>query len=283
MVLGVFKALNRHPRDPWFLDEYTLNPYNDCTFGCLYCYARGSRYGKEGFGVKKGLIRALVRELHSYSRRGMHGFIALGSATEPWMQPEESLGITRKCLGRILEYRFPVHCLTKSTLILRDAGLLREISESAILPEDLRGLEGAYVTFSFLTLNASLARLLEPGAPRPDERLNAARELMERGLRVGLAFMPIILALTEGEMEEMASVAAELGVNHVYFSPMTLEPGSPFRPFLRERYPEAWERIKEIYGSGRVPSPAYNREFFRRVRPLLERHRLRFGIAGSLP
>ena len=55
---------------------------------------------------------------------------------------------------------------------------------------------------------------------------------MERGLKVGLAFMPIIPALTEGEMEEMASVAAELGVNHVYFSPMTLEPGSPFDGFM---------------------------------------------------
>ena len=131
-------VLNRHRRrDPWFLDDYSVNPYMLCDYNCVYCYVRGSRYGAnmgESLAVKVNAPTILARELRRRAERREHGFIALSSATEPWMNAEAEYEVTRKCLRVILRYRFPVHCLTKSSLILRDLDLLGELDECAILP-----------------------------------------------------------------------------------------------------------------------------------------------------
>lgn len=115
--------------------------------------------------------RVLDKELSKLAIAGQYGFIALSSAAEPWRQVEEKYKVTRRCLEVISRYRFPVHCFTKSTLILRDVDVLKKISEDAVLPEDLKDASGVLVTFSFSTLRGDVARIFEPGAPTPRERL----------------------------------------------------------------------------------------------------------------
>ena len=130
--------LNKHKkRDEWFLDDYSLNPYQLCDFNCIYCHIRGSKYGKnmkQGLSAKINAPALLEKELLKRVKRKEYGFIALSSSTEPWMHIEEEYKLTRKCLEVIAKFKFPVHCLTKSTLILRDLNLLEEIDEKAILP-----------------------------------------------------------------------------------------------------------------------------------------------------
>lgn len=144
MVREIFvkSILNRHKkRDEWFLNDYSLNPYLLCDFNCVYCYIRGSKYGermKQGLVAKINAPRLLRKELLRRAKKGEYGFIALSSATEPWMHIEKEYQLTRACLRVIARYGFPVHCLTKSTLILRDLDLLKEIDENAILPPDLK-------------------------------------------------------------------------------------------------------------------------------------------------
>ena len=91
--------------------------------------------------------------------------------------------LTRKILEIILKYHFPVHILTKSTLVLRDLDLLKEIDKNAILPDDLKNKlkRGVIVNFSISTLDEKLARLLEPRAPKPIERLEAMQKLKKKG------------------------------------------------------------------------------------------------------
>ena len=117
-------------RDPWFLDDYTVNPYSGCSFNCLYCYIRGSKYGinmAEKLGVKRNAVDLLDRALALRARKKQYGIIVLSSATDPYLQFEQTELLTRQLLEIIVHYRFPVHIITKSDLVSRDFDLLKQI------------------------------------------------------------------------------------------------------------------------------------------------------------
>jgi len=102
--------------------------YSGCIFNCIYCYIRGSKYGgsmSETVSVKVNASKVLQRQLRRRALRCEYGIIALSTSTEPCMQIERKYERTRKLLKIILKYRFPVHILTKSNLILRNLDLLR--------------------------------------------------------------------------------------------------------------------------------------------------------------
>src|SRR5687767_14453246 len=107
-------------RDQWFLDDYTINPYSGCSFNCLYCYIRGSKYGthmEEKLSVKINTLELLEKQLKNRAKKGQYGVIVLASATEPYLQFEKDYRLTRGILELILKYRFPVHIITKSSLV----------------------------------------------------------------------------------------------------------------------------------------------------------------------
>jgi DNA repair photolyase len=183
--IQVKSILNKHKkRNDWFLDDYSVNPYSGCSFNCIYCYIRGSGYGEnlaKTLSVKINAPELLEKELSRRAKKGGYGIIALSSSTEPYMSIEEKLKVTRKLLEIILKYKFPVEVATKSKLVLRDLDLLKEIVENTILPADLKSRlkQGVIISFSISTLDEKLAKTLEPGAPKPQERLET--EKMRRG------------------------------------------------------------------------------------------------------
>ena len=279
-------VLNRHRRDPWFLDEYTLNPYVSCDFGCVYCYTRG--YGRPGYlGVKVNAPLLLSRELRRLAERGEYGFITLSSATEPWTWAEERFQVTRRCLEVIARYRFPVHCLTKSPLVLRDLDLLAEVDSSATLPPDLKeGFgRGALITFSLSTLDEEVARVFEPNVPSPRERLEALSRVREEGFCAGVAFVPTLPFISDSKeaLDEMAKAAKEHGACYVFFSPLTLPRTcrEEFMRVLERRYPELAERYGEVFRRSGYPTRRYADAFYRRALAACRKHGIRFGIIGG--
>src|SRR6267142_1819031 len=173
-------------RDPWFLDDYTLNPYSGCSFNCLYCYIRGSKYGihmEEKLSVKVNALALLEKALTLRSRKGQYGIIVLSSSTDPYLQIEKEYRLTRQILELILKYRFPVHIITKSDLVVRDFDILREIDRHAILPADLQDklVHKVCITFSFSTLDDQIGKLFEPGATPPTQRLITLRRALQEG------------------------------------------------------------------------------------------------------
>jgi len=128
-------------RDSWFLDEYTLNPYEGCSFNCQYCYIRGSKYGAnmaESLSAKINAPEVLDRQLAFRAKKEQHGMIALASATDPYLNAEGKYRLTEAFLKLILKHRFPVLIITKSDLVLRDLDLLKKIDGQAIHAADLR-------------------------------------------------------------------------------------------------------------------------------------------------
>ncbi len=140
--VSVKSLLNKHKkRDDWFLGDYTLNPYAGCSMGCIYCYTRGSKYGGDHgiiVSAKSNAVPILKKQLKNRIRKNERGFIVLGSSADPYPALETELKLTSEILGMIKRYRFPLHILTKSTLVLRDIEILHGIKDVAILPRNLR-------------------------------------------------------------------------------------------------------------------------------------------------
>ncbi|EMY78270.1 radical SAM domain family protein [Leptospira weilii serovar Ranarum str. ICFT] len=220
-------------RDPWFLDDYTVNPYSGCSFRCLYCYVGGSKYGlniEDKLSFKENAVEVLDRQLRNCVKKNRYGIIVLSSATDPYLQFEKELGLTRELLKIILKYKFPVHILTKSDLILRDLDLLSEIEKEAILPEDLRGRlsRKSFITFSFSVLDDSVAKVFEPGATAPSLRLSALKVTLANGFFSGVSLMPLLPHISDtGEnLEFLFQTFKDAGIRYIFPASLTLFGGN---------------------------------------------------------
>jgi DNA repair photolyase len=269
--IEVKSVLNNHKkRDDWFLGDYTLNPYAGCSMGCIYCYTRGSKYaGDHGTNVmaKSNAVPILKKQIKNRIRRNERGIIVLGSAADPYPSVESEINLTREILGIIKRYKFPLHLCTKSTMILRDMDILKEIREFSILPNDLRDKMdfGVIISFSFSTLNEEIAQILEPGAPRPIKRLETMKKFSEAGFKTGIINMPVLPFISDSdeEIELMVNAAKNYGAHYILSAGLTLFGEAPedcktlYYNFLREYYPEILPKYKKIFRGSFAPSNHY--------------------------
>lgn len=279
--------LNKHrKRDDWFLDDYSVNPYSGCSFNCIYCYIRGSKYGgdiEHGVSAKINAPSLLENELSKRAEKKGYGIISIGSATEPWMHIEEKYNLTRKCLHIIAKHRFPVHCLTKSPLILRDLDILKTIDENAILPKDLEHKlrNGTLITFSFSTLDEDVRKIFEPNAPRIKERLNAISKIGEHDLKIGIAFIPLLpfISDSEDQIEEMVKTAKDLDVDYIFFGDLTLHGAGRelYFKILELHFPELVEKYRSLYRNSNTDMK-YKKSVYRMCTEVSKRYGMKMGI-----
>ncbi|MFO7190492.1 MAG: PA0069 family radical SAM protein [Pseudomonadota bacterium] len=220
----------------------SINPYQGCEHGCIYCYARPSH---SYLGLSPGLdfetrlyakenAAALLRE--ELSRPGYRcDVIVIGGNTDPYQPVERELRITRAVLEVCAEFNQPVGIITKSALIERDLDLLA--------PMAAKGLAHAFV--SVTTLDAELARRLEPRASAPYRRLKALRRLAEAGVPCGVMVAPVIPFLNDQDMETILEAAREAGVQRAGYVVLRLphELKDLFQEWLAQHYPLRAERV----------------------------------------
>lgn len=266
--------LNKHKkRDSLFLEDYTLNPFLGCSFNCVYCYVNGSKYGSKTpteLSVKTNAAEVLYRQLKNRARKKEYGIIALGSATDPYIHQEKDLKITRELLKIIYRFHFPLNLCTKSNLILRDVDLLRKINESAKLPDDLatRLGNGTIITFSFSTLDVEMARIFEPAAPSPLDRLEAMAQLKEEGFLVGACLMPLLpfISDTPDQLDKIIKTIKEYGGDFVLSGGMTLfgdecnDSRMKYYDTLAKHFPEVLTKTKAIFDNSDYPLPYYQKK-----------------------
>ena len=258
---------------------WTINPYRGCEFGCKYCYARythefmemwdGADFERKIF-AKVAAPELLRTELRAAKDKGLP--IALGTATDPYQPAETQFGITRRILEVFADFQgLAVSITTKSVLILRDLDLLTKIAEKHRFS----------VHITITTLDARLARLLEPKAPPPAKRLEAVTELVSAGVRVGVNVMPILPALTDAkdDLEELAHRSALAGAKFLYGNVLFLMPSAmkQFMPFLEREFPHLVERYRRLYTRS-----AYLRgEYQEQMVKLMSELRARYGFDGD--
>lgn len=281
----VTSVLNRKKRrDPWFLDEYTVNPYSGCSFNCLFCYIRGSKYGthmEQRMSFKVNAAELLEKQLSTRAGKGEYGIIVVGSATDPYLHLEKDLKLTRQLLEIIAEYKFPVHIITRSDLILRDQDILHHINKHAYLPADLQGkLPGkVMVSFSFSTVDPKISRIFEPGAPSPLLRLEALKTLREADIHSGVCMMPLLPYISDKGDHLQLMFESFRAHQAAYVMPATLtlfgnDPASSrtlvFRAVERH-YPELLPRYHKLFPEGKTELPRYYRDaFHRKMKQLAE-------------
>lgn len=284
--LEVKSILNKHKkRDDWFLDDYSINPYEGCSFNCIYCYIRGSKYGKnmqKTLSVKINASEILEKQLKRRASKKEYGIILISSSTEAYLPIEKELRITRRLLEIILKYRFPVHIITKSKLVLRDLDILEEIDKNAILPEDLKDKlkRGVIISFSISTLDEKLAKIFEPGAPKPKERLETMKRCKEKGFLVGVDFIPVLPYLSDSEdkLDEMIKTAKDYEADFVLVGALTLFGKNPadcktlYYKVLEKYYPDLISKYKSLFRIFSMPSKQYQNELEEKAIKLCMKH-----------
>lgn len=273
-------------RDPWFLDDYTINPYSGCSFNCLFCYIRGSKYGEhmeEKLKVKENAVELLEKQLALRARKKQYGIIVLSSATDPYLQFEKEFQLTRQLLEVILKYRFPLHVITRSDLVLRDLDLLEKINETAILPAGLEKLQHkAFVTFSFSTVDDVIAKIFEPGATKPSLRLGTMKKVAAENFLTGVSMMPLLPFISDtGEhLEKMFSSFKEHGAAYVMPATLTLYGSGPADSktlvlrAVAKHYPHLVEKYRKWFDhSGSMPDH-YRKAFGEKIKALGQKYEM---------
>lgn len=220
----------------------SINPYRGCEHGCAYCYAR-PYHEYLGFSagidfetrimVKTEAPEILRRELSSPKWRPQP--VAMSGVTDCYQPVERKLRITRRCLEVLAEFQNPVAIVTKNHLVTRDLDILR----------GLAAVEAASVSISITTINAVLARRMEPRASLPAHRLEAISRLSSEGIPVSVLVAPVIPGLTEHEIPSILSAARRAGAKSAGYTLLRLPYGVKdiFSAWLAEQLPEAREKI----------------------------------------
>ncbi len=226
-------ARNESPDLPF---TQSINPYQGCEHGCVYCYARPSHaYLDLSAGLdfetklfaKPDAVELLRAEL------GQSGYrcdpIALGTNTDPYQPIEREWRITRGILQVLATHEHPFTIVTKSALVERDLDL--------IAPMAAKNMARVYV--SITNLDRDLARTLEPRAAAPHRRLRAIRALADAGVPVGVLVAPVIPQLTDQDLEAVLDAAAAHGARHAGWIMLRLprEVAPLFRDWLDAHYP----------------------------------------------
>ncbi len=239
--------------------DVSLNPYRGCEHGCVYCYARPT-HEYLGFSlgldfetkimVKEEAPELLRRELAAPRWRPQ--VIGMGGVTDSYQPVERKLGLTRRCLEVLLDFRNPVTLVTKSHLITRDVDLLQE----------LNALGAVSVAISLTTLNDDLWRVMEPRAASPARRLEAVRTLADAGIHVGVLTSPIIPGLNDVEIPNLVGAASEAGAQFAGYGLVHLPYGLKelFADWTKATFPERADkilnRIREMRG-GKLNDPRF--------------------------
>ncbi|MBN1122090.1 MAG: radical SAM protein [Anaerolineae bacterium] len=273
------RVMLSHVRQPdtWFGLKYNMNIYRGCQHQCIYCDSRSECYQIENFSdvlVKVNAIDLLKRELPSKRVRGM---IGTGSMSDPYTPVEKTYNLTGQALELFALYRFPVHIITKSDLVLKDLDTLVAINQTR-----------ANVTFTVTAADDDLAAKVEPGAPRPSARFEAMAKLAAHGIHTGVTLMPILPFIEDSKenIGEILRQASDSGVTYVIASlGMTLRDRQRayYYDKLDRLFPGVRDRYRARYGD-RYSCPANEvGELWEHFHALCEAYKLSTRIDSYQP
>lgn len=235
-------STNQSPDLPF---EASINPYQGCEHGCIYCYARPSHaYLGLSPGLdfetrlfaKKNAVELLEAELAA--KNYVPKTINLGANTDPYQPIEREYRITRGILEVLERCQHPVTIVTKSGVVMRDIDILERMAKKNL----------ARVFVSITSLKGEIARTLEPRASAPARRLATVRQLADAGIPVGVLMSPIIPTITDVEIDDVVAAAADAGATYCSYILLRLprEIKDLFAEWLQVHYPLRAKHIESL-------------------------------------
>lgn len=238
---------------------YSMNPYQGCEHGCIYCYARNTH---EYWGYSAGLdferkiiakpdaAKVLAEQL--MNKNWVVQPIMFSGNTDCYQPIERKLKITRSMLEVLLEFRHPVGMITKNSLILRDVDLLQELAK----------LKLVHVMVSITSLKEELRLAMEPRTATAKQRLKVIEELNNVGVPAGVMTAPVIPGLNSHEMPDIIKAAADHGAVNAGYTIVRLNGsiGDLFKDWIHKKFPDAADKvmnqIAEVHG-GKINNSNY--------------------------
>ena len=194
--------------------------------------------------------------------------ISISNSSDPYPNAEASEGLTRRCLEILSESNCKIQVITKSNIVTRDDDLLTKIP--------------SIVALTITTDDDNLARLIEPHAPLPSQRLRATQDLIKAGIPVSVRIDPII-PLVNDQPQKLISNLASIGVKHITCSTYKVKADNWMR--LIQTMPKIAEKLKPLYfqegekigGSTLLPKDL-RYKLLKDVRDLAEAKGIKFGV-----
>ncbi|MEZ4792246.1 MAG: PA0069 family radical SAM protein [Gelidibacter sp.] len=221
---------------------YSMNMYQGCEHGCIYCYARNSH---EFWGYSAGLDferRILVKEdapklLEALLKKKSWEAcpIVMSGNTDCYQPAEKKFEITRKCLEVFLKYKHPVAIITKNTLVLRDLDLLKELNKDNLVA----------INVSITSLSEDTRRILEPRTATIKKRLETVKALSEHRIPVNVMLAPIIPSINSHEILPLAKTVSELGALSIAHTIVRLNGaiGEIFTDWIKKTMPDRADKV----------------------------------------
>lgn len=222
--------------------EYSMNPYQGCEHGCVYCYARNTHpYWGYSAGlefeqkilVKKNAPQLLEAKLKSKNWEAKP--IMFAGNTDCYQPIERKLQITRQMLEVLWKYRHPVSLITRNKLILRDLDILTSMAKHDLV----------HVAVTITTLNEKLRQKLEPRASSIPNRLEIVETLAKNGIPVFVMMAPIIPSINDHEILGLTKKVASLGAKGIGHTIVRLndDVATIFTDWLHKNMPERADKV----------------------------------------
>jgi len=279
--------------DSWYWCRYTLNTYNGCQFGCIYCDSRSAKYHMptdfENTIIVKKNVEELLDKRITRARKLLPDVVAISGANDPYQPAEARYKNTRQCLEVLAKHKYPVGIGTKSKLVLNDLDLLEKIGKN----------NWCSVSVTITTTDPEIRKFLEPRAQSSEERFDVIRKIKEqtKHIQAGVSFIPIVpyLCDSEEQLEGMVKNIKESGSDFILFgSGVTMRDlqANWFLKHLKERYPELIEKYEELYDfkynpvsyDGKYnPKESYHKKINKKMLSLCEKYELPYRVKRFIP
>jgi DNA repair photolyase len=222
--------------------DLSMNPYQGCEHGCIYCYARNT-HPYWGFNagldfesrivVKENAPQLLEQELSKKNYKVTP--IMLSGNTDCYQPLERKFELTRKMLAILWRYRHPVGIITKNSLITRDLDILKPMAENRLVT----------VTISITTLKEKLRRIMEPRTASAAKRLETVRVLSESGIPVNVNIAPVIPFINSDEIPAIMKAIAEAGAVSSMYQLVRLngDVGIIFDDWVKKNFPDRADKV----------------------------------------
>ncbi len=256
--------------DPWHSSictcppKLTFNPYTGCDYACVYCYASSYIPRFSRCRPKSDLIKSLQREAAKLKGE----IVSIANSSDLYPRMEAEAGLTRKCLAILLQHDCRIQIITKSTLVTRDTDLLGKFTST--------------VALTIATDDGNTAKLLQPYAPSPTERLKTVETLTSKGIPVSVRVDPIIPFVNDNP-ERLITTLASMGVKHVTSSTYKAKPDNWRR--LATSVLQVAEKLKPLYfeqgektGSCTLLPTDLRLKLLKNIRRLTVENGMKFGV-----
>ncbi len=242
----------------------TFNPYSGCDHGCVYCYASSYIPDFNNCRPKRDKLAFFIKDVEKLKGE----IVSISNSSDPYPRIEANVGWTRRCIEILAKSNCRIQIITKSNIVTRDSDLLCKVPSS--------------VAFTITTEDEELSKTLEPQAPLPSNRIEAAQDLIKKEIPVSVRIDPIIPYVND-DPRKLLDRLRDIGVKHITSSTYKLKPDNWRR--LTRALPDVAEKLKPLYfqhgerRAGNILLPMNLRlEILNKIRGLVLAHGMQFGV-----